>query len=162
MQELDLVPTQPRVQHLPSDFRHCCRAKKEWLKRFERPYKDAKARIWPWLAYLFQNLALTGLSIPAFGIDWCMCSKPVSSRAPGVQELDLVPARPRVQHLRSEEGTSLKVSRTFTLSIRCILDDIRLWLGDPATASCLVYLSQHTHAYIFIFLHKYDIWRTRG
>jgi len=26
--------------------------------------------------------------------------------APGVQELDLVPAQPRVQHLPSEEGTT--------------------------------------------------------
>ena len=30
--------------------------------------------------------------------------------------------------------------KTINLSIRCILGDIRLWVGDTSTSSCLVYL----------------------
>ena len=32
-------------------------------------------------------------------------------------------------------------------SIRCILGDIRLWVGDPSTSSCLVPLRQVYHIY---------------
>ena len=59
--------------------------------------------------------------------------------------------------MSSEDGTFKTVKRpgsglglrhqvkVLNLSMRCLLGDVRLWVGDPSTSSCIVSLPRGTH-----------------
>ena len=52
----------------------------------------------------------------------------------------LVSPNSRLESNKEEEA---EMERSCYLSTRCILGDIRLWVGDPSTSPCLVSLLRH-------------------